>query len=58
MKKLLFILLTMAAIGACNSPQKMTSPTGDSMMNSADSNRVMQGDSTMQRDTTIRKDSM
>ncbi len=51
MKKLLLVLITLVAIGACNSPQKMTSPNGDSMMNSADSSKMMQGDSTMRKDS-------
>lgn len=54
MKKILFAVLTIVMIGACNSPQKMSGPGGDSMMNSnTDTNSSM-----MQTDTTTRRDSM
>jgi uncharacterized lipoprotein YajG len=54
MKKVLFALITIVMIGACNSPQKMSGTGSDStnMMNSTDTN------STMNTDTTARRDSM
>lgn len=51
MKKVFFALLTIVVIGACNTPQRMTSPTGDSMMNAGDSSNTMQADSTVRRDS-------
>lgn len=53
MKKILFAIITIVAINACNSPQKMTSPNGDSssMNSSTDTSNMMKTDTTMKRDS-------
>lgn len=50
MKKIIFAVLTIITMNACNSPQRMTGPNGDTMMNATDSTNMMQSD-TMRRDS-------
>lgn len=57
MKKLLFAVLTVAAIAACNSPQEITSPAVDSstmMTTPADTVATTPMDTTMGGDTMKR----
>ena len=51
MKKILFAVLTIVMIGACNSPQKMSGTGSDSTGNATNSSSMMQTDTTTRRDS-------
>ena len=51
MKKILFAVLTVVMIGACNSPQKMSGTGADSTGASTNASGMMQGDTTARRDS-------
>ena len=52
MKKILFAVLTVVMIGACNSPQKMSGTGSDSTsVNSTGTSNMTQSDTTVRRDS-------